>query len=280
MKLSSNASEYLHCLGLEQEAPSLPFLERITMAHLNSFPFENISKLLYFRDRKRNSRMDMLPLFETFVRNHRDYQYGGTCYALNSNLMLLLKELGFDCYHIMLGSEHIGIIVQIEGERYYVDCGAAAPFFKPVPFESDPNHVSSFGGDRVHLLPEQPQQHQYKYVRYTQDKQNGKTWYFDSMRPFQIQDFYPVIDESNRPGATFMTILRCQLYQTKNERSVSLVNNKFGIRYANGESTVKALTSVHEIQKVLAEEFRLPRLPVAEAIAVLNSLNIDIFANT
>lgn len=50
MKLSDSARAYLHSLGLEQEPPSLSFLERICLAHLNTYPFENISKLIYFRD--------------------------------------------------------------------------------------------------------------------------------------------------------------------------------------------------------------------------------------
>ncbi|PAD76447.1 MULTISPECIES: arylamine N-acetyltransferase [Paenibacillus] len=280
MKLSDSARAYLHSLGLEQEPPSLSFLERICLAHLNTYPFENISKLIYFRDHAGDKWGNPLPSLETFVNNHRDYHYGGTCYVLNSNLKLLLQAVGFACYHIKLGNEHIGIIVHIADDRYYVDCGAAAPFFKPVRFETDAHNISSFGGDRVHLLPEEPQQHQYKYVRYIQDKQSGKTWHFDSRQPYQIQDFYSIVSESNRPGTTFMTILRCQLYQTKNEQSLSLVNNKFGIRYASGETAVRTLTSVQEIQQVLADEFKLPRLPVAEAIAVLETLEVDIFANT
>lgn len=74
-----------------------------------------------------------------------------------------------------------------------------------------------------------------------------------------------------------MTILRCQLYQTHKQRSVSLVNNKFSIRYSNGETSVKTLFSSEEIIAVLSEEFMLPKLPVKEAIEVLKTLNIDIF---
>lgn len=76
-----------------------------------------------------------------------------------------------------------------------------------------------------------------------------------------------------------MSILRCQLYQTCKQRSVSLVNNKFSIHYSNGETFVKTLSTPEEIRAVLSEEFLLPKLPVTEAIEVLKTLEIDIFAS-
>ncbi|HDR6309958.1 TPA: hypothetical protein QCU60_001799 [Bacillus cereus] len=93
-----------------------------------------------------------------------------------------------------------------------------------------------------------------------------------------ISDFHEVIEKSNKPNAPFMSILRCQLYQTRKRRSVSLVNTKFSIRYSNGEAVVYTLSSIEEIRRVLSEEFILPKLPVIEAIDVLKTLHIDIFA--
>jgi arylamine N-acetyltransferase len=61
---------------------------------------------------------------------------------------------------------------------------------------------------------------------------------------------------------------------------VELVNNKFGIRYSNGETFVKTLSSPEEIRAVFSEEFMLPKLPVTEAIEVLKTLEIDIFAQS
>lgn len=146
--------------------------------------------------------------------------------------MYLLKEIGFECYHIMLGNEHMGIIVKIDNQNVYVDCGAAAPFFRPVRFENDHQNISQFGNDEVHLLPVQPHNHMYKYVRYTQGKQNGKTWGFNSRQEYKVSDFNKAMQESNKPNSTFMSILRCQIWQTNKNRSVSLVNNQFGIRYS------------------------------------------------
>lgn len=60
-------------------------------------------------------------------------------------------------------------------------------------------------------------------------------------------------------------------------RSVSLVNNQFGIRHSDGRTDKYTLHSVAEIEGVIANEFALPKLPVREAIDVLAELGIDIF---
>lgn len=271
--LTAYTSEYLACLNLQLEKPSYDYLSRICHAHLNTFPFENISKLLYYH----NKNIE-IPSLDSFVQNYRTNHFGGTCYTLNANLRKFLSNLGFDCYPIMLGKEHMGIIVMIDHERFYVDCGAAAPFFKPVPFERDFKNISSFGDDEVHLRPVDIEKHEYTYTRFTNGTQSGKVWHFHSRIKAELNDFTPALQKSFEENAPFMTILRCQRYQTDKQRSVSLVNNKFGIRDADGITTTTTLASVEEIQDVIANEFLLHNMPVGEAIDVLNTLNVNIFA--
>ncbi|KAB2331718.1 arylamine N-acetyltransferase [Bacillus mesophilum] len=273
--ITDTVNKYLDCLNLILEKPSYKYLEKICYAHLNTFPFENISKLLYFKNHHYSNFN--LPTFELFIKNFKEYNYGGTCYTLNSNLMFLLTKIGFDCYHVMLGEEHMAIIVKIDNERFYIDCGAAAPFFKPVRFEGNFENISSFGKDEVNILPEEPHRNRYKYVRYINGKQSGKAWHFNSRKEVKVSDFNDVIEKSNKPNSTFMTILRCQLYQTSKQRSISLVNNKLSIRYSNGKTNVFTLSSPGDIREVLTEEFMLPNLPVIEAIEVLKTLKINIF---
>lgn len=276
-KLSESAIKYIGYLNLELEKPSYEYLEQICGAHLNTFPFENISKLINYKNNNHNNCG--VPSFEIFINNYDEFNFGGTCYTLNSNILILLKELGFECYNIMLGDIHMGIIVIIDNKRFYVDCGATAPFFKPVSFETNPHNRSYFGGDEVRLLPVNLQKNTYEYVRYTNGIQNGDIWGFNSRKESNINDFCEVIEKSNKPNALFMSILRCHLYQTEKQRSVSLINNKFVIRTASGELIVRRLASIQEVSMVIHEEFLLPKLPVIEAFDVLNNLNIDIFAD-
>ncbi|CAG9621558.1 arylamine N-acetyltransferase [Sutcliffiella rhizosphaerae] len=271
--ITFSVQRYLDCLNLQVEGPSLKYLEKICHANLHIFPFENISKLLFYHRRL------PFPSFDLFTNNYFENNFGGTCYILNTNLKIFLESIGFECYHVMLGEEHMGIIVNINNDKYYVDCGAAAPLFKPIRIDNTTKSVSSFGRDEIYILPVDSEGIKYKYDRFTNGKQSGRTWHFEPGKEAIVSDFEAVIKKSNKPAAPFMNILRCQLYQTTEQRSVSLVNNKFSIQYANGDINIMTLSSEAEVQEVLSEEFKLPNIPVKEAIHVLETLNVDIFAS-
>ncbi|MFO1446012.1 arylamine N-acetyltransferase [Bacillus sp. Bva_UNVM-123] len=266
--------EYLNFLNLKPEQPSFHFLEKICSSQLNTFPFENISKLIYYH--KGDFNVFKVPPMEIFLHNYKEYNFGGTCYTLNFNLYMLLKQLGFSCYLTILGNQHMAIIVDLYDDKYYVDCGAAAPFFQPLLLQKENNKITNFGNDRIHILSKNEKA--YDYVRITDGKQSGETWKFNPAVSNELADFNSVIDKSNTPGSTFMLILRCQMYQLKKNRSISLVNNKFGIRYVNGSTKITTLNSPEEIIEVITEEFMLPKLPILEAINVLKGFNIDIFS--
>ncbi|SFJ61389.1 arylamine N-acetyltransferase [Thermoflavimicrobium dichotomicum] len=278
--LSTWARLYLKQLNLFPEPPSFSFLSKICRAHLTTYPFENISKLIYFHHQQENGYI--LPSIDDFLKNHETYHFGGTCYILNANLFHLLKECGFQANLTMLGTSHMAILVELPefpNERLYVDCGSAAPLFEPVRFETNPHHVSSFGKDEILIRPKQGKKHHYTYLRYTdgQLRSAGEEWVFDIERRYSFQDFLPSIHRSYQPGAFFLSILRCQLWQLDQQRSVSLSNNKFSIRYQDGRVTNHYLSSPVEIEEVMRDEFRLPRLPVRKAIEILEKLEVDIF---
>jgi N-hydroxyarylamine O-acetyltransferase len=261
---------YLQLLGLERQPPSLPFLNAICTAHLQTFPFENMSKLARWLN-----GVEGLPTVHEFLQARRTLDAGGTCYSINGNVHLLLNQLGFNSQLAMLGGEHMGIIVLLDGTRYYVDCGAAAPFFEAVPLHL-PKTERTFGNDVVAITAREDRLFDYK--RYLNGAQTGKTWSFQQEKSYQIADFQGLVSASYQPTATFMGLLRCQLYQLHQQRSVSLVNNRFTISKSNGERTTTTLSSVEAIEDVLANEFNLPNLPVRQAIAALTKIGIDPFA--
>jgi N-hydroxyarylamine O-acetyltransferase len=276
--LPSWAERYLQALRLDQEQPSFDFLKKIIVHHLSVFPFENVSKLLYYRDRSKNGFM--IPDMNTFIEHHERFHFGGTCYTLNSNLLRLLQALGFQTRYMLLGGEHMAILVQLEefpDESIYVDCGGAAPLFDPVRFETLKNPVSRFGKDVVSITPVAGREGMYVYERFTAGKKRGKAWQFDLNKHYEWADFQPCIEKANLPGTTFMSMLRCQIWQLNERRSVSLADNEFSIRYANGNVQKTKLTSVTDVEEVLVTQFRLPRLPVREAVAVLQALGVHIF---
>jgi arylamine N-acetyltransferase len=271
---------YLERLGLGVNRPTLAYLEEICRAHLSVIPFENISKLLYYRDKHKNGYF--IPPVGIFVENSFRFDCGGTCYTVNSSLLQLLRALGFSGCLIEVGSDHMAILVQLpelDGEMVYVDCGAAAPFFKPVRFQHNPENVSAFGVEQVCLVPDRTQPGRYRFIRYRRGEVISDEWTFTPDEPREFDHFSELVERSNLPGATFMKSLRCQLWQPEQNRSLSLVNSKLTIRSIDGAEKHSILQSTAEMEEVLAAEFNLPKLPIREAISVLQGLHIDPFAS-
>jgi N-hydroxyarylamine O-acetyltransferase len=273
--------QYCQQLKIHPERPSLSFLATICQAHLTTYPFENISKLIYYYDQQKNGFIH--PSHKLFLENHQRYDFGGTCYTLHTNLLHLLKKLGFRASFTMLGKSHVAILVRLPNkERVYIDCGSAAPLFKPIHFETDPDNISQFGQDQVKIRPHSDQPGYYVYLRYRNGilRPESKEWVFHPDHPCRFHDLLPAIQESMRPGTFFMSMLRCQLWQLDQNRSVSLKNNQFLIQYADGSYFEHTLTSLFQLKEALKEEFRLPKLPVEKAIHILESLGIDPFAKS
>jgi N-hydroxyarylamine O-acetyltransferase len=163
------ATHYLQRLGLEERPASYSYLAELCQAHLQTMPFENVSKLLWYRDGNTNS----IPSVETYVVNAVQHDSGGTCYTSNSSLQRLLQELGFSCHLVALEPDHMGIVVAIpewNGEKVYADVGAAAPLFEPVRFQTDPDNCAVFGIEQVRIAPDQERLGRFRFVR---DRRGG-----------------------------------------------------------------------------------------------------------
>ena len=70
--------KYLELLEVEKSQPSLDLLNRIVKANLIKVPFENISKLIY-----KKQRMNYIPDLATYLDGIENYNFGGTCYTNN-----------------------------------------------------------------------------------------------------------------------------------------------------------------------------------------------------
>lgn len=259
--------EYLKTLKLEKDQLSLAFLEKITSAHLHIFPFENISKLLSSNDR--------IPTPDELLYLRKHLSLAGTCYTINANLYLLLKELQFNCRLLLLGCVHLAILVQLNDDAYYVDCGSTAPIFKPLLLGKETER--NLGNARVEII--QTAKQSFEHKRYLNERQTGITWTFNTSEHLTLNDFTTIMQKSCQHDGSFMQIIRCQLYQTEQKRSVSLLNNTFTAHYQDGTTIKKQLDSVTEIEELLHSEFRLPHIPVRAAIMSLEKCGIPIFAH-
>jgi arylamine N-acetyltransferase len=81
-------------LDVPRRAPSLAALTELTAAHLTRVPFENVSKLLRFRQ----SGFCGIPTLAEFLDRIERHRLGGTCYSNNSHLNRLLEALGYQAF--------------------------------------------------------------------------------------------------------------------------------------------------------------------------------------
>lgn len=277
LPLPAWANLYLQRLGLQPEKASLPYLNALCRAHLQTFPYENVSKLLsYYLHSDRS-----IPSPSTFIQQAVDHDFGGTCFANNGSFLALLRELGFTGYMISLADEHAAILITDlldSGDPLYVDIAAAAPLFQPVPFVSAPHNLATFGYESVQIALDATDQRQYRFRRMLRQEVISDSWYFDPSHRRELFELTPAIARSFEPDATFLNCLRLHLYQLSQNRCLSLKNNSLFILYENGEDQKQLLHSIDELEDVVVREFGLPRLPVREAVAVLAAAGIDVFA--
>lgn len=271
------AIQYLNYIQVPVQEPSYDYLKRISTAHLNRIPFENVSTLLNFKEYHKRGRFQQDE--KKFVEQLFQHHMGGTCYVINSSLNQLLNQLGFHSRYALLGGGHVALLVRLpdEQEEMYVDCGNGAPFFEPVRLETDHDNVSQFGGIEVRLRPgDEPGA--YTYYRYVDGKKLTElVWTFDTKITYQFDDFQQAIANYYKPNGLFTSFLRCQIWQLDQQRSLSLVNNVLSIRDSRGEVEKRILTDRYEVREVINHEFNLPKLPVEEAIEVLQELGVDLF---
>lgn len=277
-KLPEWAITYLHRMRLKPQDPDFPFLQAICRAHMQVFPYENVSKLLFFEQKSSDK---LVPTPEEYVANAVRYDMGGTCFANNGSLLALLRALGYQGHLMPLSPTHMAILIRgllPNDEPVYVDMGAAAPIFAPVALHSAAEHEIAFGFDSVRIVRDSVQPERFRFLRFRRGELVSDRWNFDPSEAREIQDFSESVALTFQPDATYMGCLRVQLYQLDRGRSLSLLNNSLQIMKENGAEEKILLRSLDEMETVVAEEFALPRLPVREAIAILQNKGIDVFA--
>ncbi len=132
----------LRRIGLEPEEAraDLPTLERIIEGWLANIPFENIDAY----DEGKTPLLGVPQLYDKMILHRR----GGWCFELNGLLHALLIALGFEAYNVGVrvtfgGNDmalvlHRGIVVELDGEKYYCDAGfGTLAFLQPIPFSGE-----------------------------------------------------------------------------------------------------------------------------------------------
>ncbi len=124
------AAAYLERLEYKKEVHTdRSTLEGLIRSHLEHVPFENLDVL----EKKLVPNLTEEALFDKVVRRKR----GGYCFELNTLFRGLLEHIGYQLYPVavrILWNKtqisprlHMGLVVQLDGEKYICDVGYGGP---------------------------------------------------------------------------------------------------------------------------------------------------------
>ncbi|MGB5289125.1 MAG: arylamine N-acetyltransferase [Ignavibacteriaceae bacterium] len=268
MDLNLLFHKYLKLLGVNAEEPTFKLLNKIVKSHTIKVPFENISKLLYKKQGMKN-----IPDLSTYLEGIEKFNFGGTCYANNYYLNLLLNHLGFDVK--LCGADmkypdvHLISMVTIRGVEYIVDGGYAAPFFEPLPRDLTFDHIINYDKEKYIIKP-RDQLGRTKVEQYYDGKLQH--WYTAKPQLRTLEEFQKVIEDSYSDDAVFMNAIRI----TKFSGNGSLVLKNLLLTETRGNKSTTKKFSLAEITNVIEENFGIPLSIIQEAISWIKELK-DIY---
>lgn len=252
---------YLALLGIRRRPPSKAALQEVVQAHLMRIPFENISKVYY----KKHDGLRGLPSLERYLDGIERFHFGGTCYANNYYLYLLLKNLGYQvklCGADMSNPDvHLVSMIVVEDREYLVDVGYAAPFLNPMPRDLTTDYTIALGRDRYVLKPQDAHGRSRMELYRDGKLRHG---YLAKSEPRQIHEFEHTIADSFRDEATFMNALLLARFSTDR----SLVIHNLTLTESRGdEVSTRTLANPDELGAVVQETFGIPREFVDDVVA-------------
>ncbi|MGB8859343.1 MAG: arylamine N-acetyltransferase [Ilumatobacteraceae bacterium] len=139
----SSVERYLARIGFDAHvgAPSVELLAALQLAHLVHVPFENLHPF-----HRRGVRTDVEWSYPKIVEQRR----GGWCFELNGAFGALLRGLGFDTDYVSCQvwesdvtdwgppHDHLGLLVRLGGQRWFVDVGFGDCCIQPLLVEEGP----------------------------------------------------------------------------------------------------------------------------------------------
>jgi len=254
-------ARYLRVLGIRRQDPSRDALTDLVAAHVKRVPFENISKLYY----KKRLGLRSVPGLELFLEGIERYNFGGTCYATNYYLNLLIAGLGYDvklCGADMANPDvHMVSMVTVDGSEYLVDVGYGAPFLAPLPRDLTQDHVISLGRDRYVLKPQDKQGRSCLELYRNGDLKHG---YVAKPVARSLGHFDSVITDSYTDDAMFMNTLVVARYLSSSHSFV--IHNLELVESDGTETRINRIENRAELPRVVEQHFGIPHRMVTEAL--------------
>jgi N-hydroxyarylamine O-acetyltransferase len=257
---------YLHVLGVGRLEPSLEALSELVRAQLTRVPFENISKLYYYKA----LGLCGPPPIELYLDGIENNHFGGTCYANNFHFGALLDSLGYEvklCGADMTTPDvHVVIMAAVDGREYLVDGGYGAPFLEPMPRDAREDYVITLGRDRYVLKP----QDRCGYSRLEFYRQGAlHHGYVAKPTPRSPAFFEAVIARSFRPDALFLNAVLLARFTGE---GATVIHNLTVTESVGSECSTRELAGVEELCGKIEKQFGIPATLAGEAVADLGDL--------
>jgi len=240
--------------------PDLDALEELVEAQLTRVPFENISKLYH----KKNIGLRGLIDLDRHLDGIENWNLGGTCYANNYYLHLLLKYLGYKvklCGADMTEPDvHLVNMVTLDGREYLVDGGYGAPLLKPIPLDLGEDYAVEPGNERYVLSPRDNRG--YSHMGHYRD---GQLIHGYTAKPIgrEISYFLEVIRDSFSDKSTFMNGLAIIRFYPN--RSLAIRN--FNLIESEGRNIkISKMGGREELLRVAKEVFSVPPEVLTDAM--------------
>ena len=247
---------YLRRIGLDEtpKKPSTDYLDEIIRAQLRHIPFDCAS--VWAEGVVPSLAVD--DLFDKIITRKR----GGYCFELNGLFCRFLKDLGFDCYLVLvhLGRPtiiypdinyptHCAVIVNIDGTQRFADVGYGGP----VPDGSVP-----LDGSEV-LNHKQGMHGPYTVVF---SKNADGSWFdrftFKNM-PCDPSEIVPVnFHTSQREGSVFRADLKLNL---RADDGFFEVGDRLFKAKVNGETIEQKIETEEDAKEIALKYFGIPNLP-------------------
>ena len=267
-------SRYLALLGIEHSAPSLEALTRLVRAHVLAVTFENVTALLRRRDHPEGTvpSPDPARLLDAWEQRAG----GGVCFDIIAMVVRLLTSLGYRADlilgHISGPFGHQAVVVHLDGRRYLVDLGNGAPLFAPIPLEGIAEVHRHGLGFRFRPSDDAPRlAGQEEWIR---DRLIDGEW-----QPSCRYELQPAADADRdagyhhhlTPGTTWV-LGTLTMTRSTTEAVYSLRDDTL-VRHTDGGKQTTTLADPADYQRIAADVFGLPRLPILDALTVRANLD-------
>jgi N-hydroxyarylamine O-acetyltransferase len=266
---NEDAERYLRLLDIQTREPGYEALAELVEAQLTRVPFENASKLYH----KKHIGLRGLIDLDRHLDGIERWNLGGTCYANNYYLHLLLKFLGYEvklCGADMTDPDvHLVNLVTLEGREYLVDGGYGAPLLKPIPLDLNKDYAVELGNERYVVSPRDAR----GYSRQCHYRDNQLIHGY-TVKPLHrdIGYFREVIRDSFTDKSTFMNgLVIIRFYPNR-----SMAIRSFNLIESEGRNVkIRKMAGREELLRVGKEVFSIPPEVLSDAMDEIAKLNDD-----